>query len=282
MVQMHVRASVMRISGAVAAGALVAGVATGMLMAPAWADDPAPTESAVPTATPDPAPTYAPGMAPGEHAGWAVVDPTTGQITGGVIVCTPEVCGSGWFAGMRVVLQTLQDPVEAAQSNNHVGNVAGYSTGTYDFATGRWTIPGSNGQILEVPLAYPGADRGGTVHVPTCIANCVTATPTPEPTDSADPGTSPTDSATADPSPSDPTVLLQARQTSRGFTVTLTSPKTRTPTIVTVSRGGTVIKRWTVRGGRGSAVALLMPSRYRGATVTLSSAGRTTAVTTLV
>ena len=111
-------------------------------------------------------------MAPGEHGGWAIVDPVTGQVTGGVIVCTPEVCGSGWFAGMRVVLQTTQDPVEASNSANGVGNVAGYSNGTYNFDTGQWTMPGADGEVLVIPLAYPGADQSGNVNNPFCILNC--------------------------------------------------------------------------------------------------------------
>lgn len=149
-----------------------------------------------PTSTPVPTPSYAPGMAPGEHAGWAIVNPETGQVSGGVIVCTPEVCGSGWFAGMRVVLQTLQDPVEAAGAPNGVGNVAGYSGGTYNFQTGKWTMGGPGGAVYEIPLAYPGADRGGNVNIPFCVENC--PTPEPEPT----PEPTPTDEPSPEPSPS--------------------------------------------------------------------------------
>lgn len=162
-----------------------------------------PTPQPTATSTPAPTPSYAPGMAPGEHAGWAIVNPQTGQVTGGVIVCTPEVCGSGWFAGMRVVLQTLQDPVEAANSRNGVGNVAGYSGGTYNFETGRWTMPGPNNSVYQIPLAYPGADRGGNVNVPTCVENCPTPTPTPIPE------TTPTDEPSASPSPSESTSPIE-------------------------------------------------------------------------
>jgi hypothetical protein len=144
---------------------------------------------------------YAPGMAPGEHAGWAIVN-DQGQITGGVIVCTPEVCGSGWFAGQHVVLQTLQDPVEAAQSSNGVGNVAGYSNATYDFNNNRWTTQGNNGSTLEIPLAYPGADRGGNVNQPTCIDNCSTpdpiTSPTPDPTSDPTPDPDPSESSSVE------------------------------------------------------------------------------------
>jgi hypothetical protein len=121
-------------------------------------------------------------MTPNEHAGWDIVDPATGQQTSGVIVCTPEACGSGWFAGMRVELQTLQDRFKASRAanggGNGVGNVAGYNGDTYNFLTGQWTYPGQGRSTWQIPLAYPGADLGGTVNVPTCIANC----PTPEPT----------------------------------------------------------------------------------------------------
>lgn len=159
---------------------------------------PAPTTSpsVAPTPTASPSSQYAPGMAPGEHGGWAIVDPNTGRQTGGVIVCTPEVCGSGWFAGMRVVLQTLQDPSEAAHSSNGVGNVAGYSGGSYNFSTGQWTIPSNNRSTLEIPLAYPDANNR-----PTCVTNCPTIEPTPVPTPTVtpEPSTSPEPSVTSSP-----------------------------------------------------------------------------------
>lgn len=181
----------------------VASVAT---TAPAPVQTTAPTPPA-PVQTTAPTSGYAPGMAPGEHAGWAIVNPQTGQVSGGVIVCTPEVCGSGWFAGMRVVLQTLQDPVEAANSKNGVGNVAGHSGGKYNFETGKWTIPGPNNSVYQIPLAYPGADRGGNVNVPFCVENCPKPTPkpepTPEPTLGPTPEPMPTDEPSPEPSPSE-------------------------------------------------------------------------------
>lgn len=180
---------------------------------PTATSTPAPQPTA--TSTPAPTPSYAPGMAPGEHAGWAIVNPQTGQVTGGVIVCTPEVCGSGWFAGMRVVLQTLQDPVEAANSRNGVGNVAGYSGGTYNFETGRWTMPGPNNSVYQIPLAYPGADRGGNVNVPICVENCPTPEPEPTPTDEPSPEPSPSESEeSAAPVDENSNVVMQERRVS--------------------------------------------------------------------
>jgi hypothetical protein len=127
-------------------------------------------------------PTYAPGMSPGEHGGWVAVGPD-GTPIGGVIVCTPEVCGQsgpGSFLELMYgedteivfVLQTLQDPVEAANSENGVGNVAGHSGAVYDFINNRWTIGGPNGSIYQIPLAYPGEDRGGNGNWPFCIEGC--------------------------------------------------------------------------------------------------------------
>jgi len=118
---------------------------------------------------------YAPGMAPGEHAGWVAVDPDGNQI-GGTIVCTPEVCGDtgpgsftelvhGAGTDIKYVLKFLQDPVEAAQSPNGVGNVAGHNGGTYDHATGTWSYSDGAGRIFEIPLAYPGTDKGGNTTV---------------------------------------------------------------------------------------------------------------------
>lgn len=117
-------------------------------------------------------PTYAPGMSPGEHAGWAIVDPITGQASS-VIVCTPEVCGSGWFDGNRVVLQTLQDYAGATNSFNGQGGVAGYGgpEAVYNFETGEWTLY-SQGAVYTIPLAYPGTDSSGKVNFPKCVLNC--------------------------------------------------------------------------------------------------------------
>lgn len=63
--------------------------------------------------------------------GWAVLG-ADNQV-GNIIVCTYAVCGSGSFGGMRLVLQTQQ--MEG-------GNVAGWNGGTYDEATGTFTLPG--------------------------------------------------------------------------------------------------------------------------------------------
>ena len=255
---------------------------------PSSAPAPAPTPTVAPTPSAAPAPTYAPGMAPNEHAGWAIVDPNTGQVSGGVIVCTPEVCGSGWFAGMRVVLQTLQDPVEAAHAANGVGNVAGYSGGTYNFATGQWTMPGNAGSTMEIPLAYPGADRGGEVHVPTCVANC--PTPTPSPSDPGSPSDTPSGSPSVTPSPSDSATPdpgessgpVTTTSTRDGYTVTLAAVTSRTtPTIITITRHGRVIKRWTIAAGRSSRVAMFLPFNLKGAKITVTRAGKRVAFTAL-
>jgi len=223
-------------------------------------------------------------MAPNEHAGWAIVNPTTGQVTGGVIVCTPEVCGSGWFAGMRVVLQTLQDPVEAARAANGVGNVAGYSGGTYNFATGQWTMPGNSGSTLQIPLAYPGADQGGTVHTPTCIANCPTPTPSPSASGSpsGDPSASPSPSGSASADPSGSSGPVTTTSNRSGYTVTLAAATSRTtPTVITATRNGHVIKQWTIAAGNSSQVALLLPSSFKGAKITVTRAGKRVAFTAL-
>ena len=42
-----------------------------------------------------PSPTYAPGMAPNEHAGWAIVEQNTGQVSVGITLCKLKVCGGG-------------------------------------------------------------------------------------------------------------------------------------------------------------------------------------------
>ena len=234
----------------------------------------APTSSAPaePTPSATPAPTYAPGMAPNEHAGWAIVDPVTGQQTGGVIVCTPEVCGSGWFAGMRVVLQTLQDPVEASRAANGVGNVAGYQGGTYDFATGRWTYPGQGGSTWQIPLAYPGADLGGTVNVPVCIANC----PTPEPSDSpsGDPSEMPSGSASPEPSATgDSSGVIAVTARARGYAVTLAPLRTTAGVTTVVARKhGKVIKTWTLRPG-SKKISFILPKSYQGVQLTVTRKG---------
>jgi len=118
-------------------------------------------------------------MAPGEHGGWIAVDPSGNPVSGGM-VCTPEVCGQtgpgsfvellyGPDTNIRLVLQTLQDPEEARRSPNGVGNVATYSGGTYNFDSGEWTMPGAQGEVYRIPLAYPGADLAGNVSTPVLV-----------------------------------------------------------------------------------------------------------------
>lgn len=225
--------------------------------------EPAPSSSA---------PGYAPGMAPNEHAGWAIVDPATGQQTGGVIVCTPEVCGSGWFAGMRVVLQTLQDPVEASRAANGVGNVAGYNGGTYNFSTGQWTYPGQGGSTWQIPLAYPGADLGGTVNGPTCIANCPTPEPTASPSD--DSSAMPSESASPEPSSStDPSGVVAVVSRANGYGVTFAPLKKRTGVTTVVARkNGKVVKSWTLRAG-SKTISFVLPRSFKGVQLTVSHKG---------
>lgn len=272
----YLRTSLTGVAVTAAATALVAGI-VGVAHADPVVDPSATPIADAPTIapadpTPAPSPTYAPGMAPNEHAGWAIVDPNTGQVTGGVIVCTPEVCGSGWFAGMRVVLQTLQDPVEAAHSSNGVGNVAGYNGGTYSFTTGQWTFSGQGGSTWQIPLAYPGADQGGTVNVPVCIANC----PTPEPTETpiSDPSATPSDSATPEPSTSiDPSGVIAVTARTRGYAVTL-APLHRSTGVTTViaRQYGKVIKTWTLRPGT-KKISFVLPRSYKGVQLTVSRKG---------
>ena len=233
----------------------------------------APAEPAPSTSAPSSsAPSYAPGMAPNEHAGWAIVDPATGQQTGGVIVCTPEVCGSGWFAGMRVVLQTLQDPVEASRAANGVGNVAGYQGGTYDFATGQWTYPGQGGSTWQIPLAYPGADLGGTVNVPSCIANCPTPEPTASPSD--DSSAMPSESASPEPSSStDPSGVVAVVARANGYAVTFAPLKKRTGVTTVVARkNGKVVQSWTLRAG-SKKISFVLPRSFKGVQLTVSHKG---------
>jgi len=71
---------------------------------------------------------------PKYNCGWAMVD-DNGTVTN-AIVCSFEVCGTGAFAGSKVVLQTRQEPS---------GNIAGYGQGRYDASTNRFYpfgIPG--------------------------------------------------------------------------------------------------------------------------------------------
>lgn len=150
---------------------------------------PEPTPEPAPEPTPDPTPE--PGMSQGEHGGWAAVNPD-GSIVGGIMVCTPEVCGQtgpgSWLdiaiqngvlpPGVRLVLQTLQDPVEAANSPNGIGNVAGFSDATYSFENNEWTFQ-NQGATYRIPLAYPGRDQGGNENSPECVLDCPTEEPEP-------------------------------------------------------------------------------------------------------
>ena len=148
---------------------------------PAPAAEPEPEAPAAPAAepAPEPEPTYAPGMAPGEHAEWAAVDPQGNVVQSG-FVCTPEVCGQtgsgSWLelvfgAGtdLRLIVKSLQDPVEAANSPNGIGNVVASPGGRYDWENNRWIREGENGRIYEIPLGYPGTDRGGNSTVDVLI-----------------------------------------------------------------------------------------------------------------
>ena len=148
---------------------------------------------------PDPGCVTGRGLCPGEHAGWALVD-ENGNVTGGVIVCTPEVCGAnsplvpgnpgyggGYWAGQRLVLQTVQDPVEAAAAANGIGNVAGYSSGArYNFATGQWTLQAGN-DVYNMAIAYPsGSDHltliyGGSEETPATSSTRPGGAPSGEP-----------------------------------------------------------------------------------------------------
>ena len=156
---------------------------------------------------PDPGCVTGRGLCPGEHAGWALVD-ENGNVTGGVIVCTPEVCGAnsplvpgnpgyggGYWAGQRLVLQTVQDPVEAAAAANGIGNVAGYSSGArYNFATGQWTLQAGN-DVYNMAIAYPsGSDHltliyGGSEETPLTSSTRPGGAPSGEP--SGEPGGEP-------------------------------------------------------------------------------------------
>ena len=273
----QVRTALSSVAIAVSAAVLAAGM-VGVAHADPVVDPSSPASSDSPSSAPaepapsSSAPSYAPGMAPNEHAGWAIVDPATGQQTGGVIVCTPEVCGSGWFAGMRVVLQTLQDPVEASRAANGVGNVAGYQGGTYDFATGQWTYPGQAGSTWQIPLAYPGADLGGTVNVPSCIANCPTPEPTASPSD--DSSAMPSESASPEPSSStDPSGVVAVVARANGYAVTFAPLKKRTGVTTVVARkNGKVVQTWTLRAG-SKKISFVLPRSFKGVQLTVSHKG---------
>lgn len=118
-------------------------------------------------------------MAPGEHAEWAAVDPD-GNVRMSGFVCTPEVCGQtgpgSWLqlvfgsdTNLRLVVKSLQDPVEAANSANGIGNVVASPGGRYDWDRGAWIREGEGGRIYEIPLGYPGTDRGGNSTVDVLI-----------------------------------------------------------------------------------------------------------------
>lgn len=126
-----------------------------------------------------------PQISSGDHSGWMAVNPD-GSPASDIIVCTIEVCGqtgeNSWLdtaikdgtlsPGVTLVLQTLQDPIEAANSINGVGNVSGYPESRYDFINNRWIMDGPDGSVYQIPLAYPGTDLGGNTNLPFCIENC--------------------------------------------------------------------------------------------------------------
>jgi hypothetical protein len=123
--------------------------------------DPAPADPAPADPAPaDPEPSGHSGhpdnMAPDEVGGWAVVD-ENGNVTN-IIVCTPEVCGSGTFGGNTVIFQTHK---------GEDGNVAGHWNSQYDAEKNVWTVTDAQGNTYELPKDYPGNFQG-----PVCYENC--------------------------------------------------------------------------------------------------------------
>lgn len=100
-------------------------------------------------------PSSNPCFDPGYACGWAVVEPD-GSVSN-IIVCTFEVCGTGYFAGMRTVLQTRQ--MEG-------GNVAGWGNAVYVEETNTFLISGG------------GSIRGGDF-IENAIFPSTTMVPTP-------------------------------------------------------------------------------------------------------
>jgi hypothetical protein len=120
-------------------------------VAPSESADPAPADpgSSGHSGHPD-------DMAPDEIGGWAVVD-ENGNVTN-IIVCTPEVCGSGTFGGNTVIFQTHK---------GEDGNVAGHWNSQYDAEKNVWTVTDSQGNTYELPKDYPGNFQD-----PVCYENC--------------------------------------------------------------------------------------------------------------
>jgi len=113
--------------------------------------------------------------------GWANVS-DSGAV-GNVIVCTFDVCGSGFFGGRRYVLQTRQEVG---------GNVAGYNSGAYDFATNRfypnglggsWFTGGDTWEGIRASLAATGTTT--TTSTSTTVKKTTTTTE-PESEDNTD------------------------------------------------------------------------------------------------
>jgi hypothetical protein len=73
---------------------------------------------------------------------WAVVD-SSGVVTN-IIVCEERVCGSGTFAGMKVVLQVPPNPVTNQSQGGYLGtpnNSVTYNEQTQVFSQGNTSFP---------------------------------------------------------------------------------------------------------------------------------------------
>ncbi len=98
--------------------------------------------------------------------GWATVSGSGAVIN--VTVCTYEVCGSGYFGGQRKVLQTRQ---------LDGGNVAGYNSGGYDFATNRFYPEGWDGPWFIGGDTEEGIRASLEATTPTTTTTTTTTTP---------------------------------------------------------------------------------------------------------
>lgn len=131
--------------------------------------------------------------------GWVIVD-ASGKQVGGVIVCTPSVCGDPNSAvskdllkdGQRFVQQTLADPV----TNNVAGIPASDNTKITVSATNVFTVERSNPVVVEKPSVTIKAvektttqftlqdTASGTIQAPIIKAEVVgTITPVVTPTE---------------------------------------------------------------------------------------------------
>jgi hypothetical protein len=86
---------------------------------------------------------------------WAVVE--NGVVTN-IIVCQPSVCGSGEFAGKRVVLQTPANPVTHQSQGGHMGtqeNPVTYNSEQKTFTQSEttWSAPQINTEVVETVTA---------------------------------------------------------------------------------------------------------------------------------